>query len=49
VKYTVQMALFGMVYIQSFMKTGAGVQTTFRFCHRNLIGCNAGITDGRNL
>jgi hypothetical protein len=38
-----------MMYIQSFMKIGAGVQATLRFFQRKLRGCNSGITDGRDL
>jgi hypothetical protein len=38
-----------MIFIPSFMKTGAGFQAILRFCLRNLRGCNVDITDGRAL
>jgi hypothetical protein len=38
-----------MIYIPSFMKISTGVQAILRFSHRNLRGCNVGITDGRDL
>jgi hypothetical protein len=38
-----------MIYIPGFMKSGAGVQAILRFCLSNLISCNVGITDGRDL
>jgi hypothetical protein len=51
--YTVEMGSSGMIYIytyiQSFMKISTGIESTLRFCLRNLKVCNAGITDGRNL
>jgi hypothetical protein len=43
------MASYGMIYIPSFMKIGAGVQIVLRFCLRNLRVCNAGIAEGRGL
>jgi hypothetical protein len=53
VKYVVQMALCGMIYIYiytpSFMKIGIGIQAILRVCFRNLRGCNVGITDGMDL
>jgi hypothetical protein len=33
-QYAVEMASCGVIYIPSFMKTGAGVQGTLRFCHK---------------
>jgi hypothetical protein len=48
-KYAVEMAFCGMIYIPSFMKIGTGVQAILRFCLRRLRGCNVGITDGRDL
>jgi hypothetical protein len=47
--YAIDMASGGMIYIQSFMKIGTGVEAILRFCLRNLRGCNVGITDGRVL
>jgi hypothetical protein len=47
-KYAVEVASCGMIYIPSFMKIGTGVQVILRFCLRNLRGCNVGITDGRD-
>jgi hypothetical protein len=43
------MASCGMICIQSFMKIGTGVQAILMFCFRNLIGCNVGFTEGRDL
>jgi hypothetical protein len=48
-KYAFGMALYGIIYLSSFMKIGKGVQAILRFYLRNLKGCNVGITDGRNL
>jgi hypothetical protein len=45
----VEMASCVIIYILCFMKTGTGVQAILGFCLRNLRGCNAGITDGRDL
>jgi hypothetical protein len=39
----------GVIYIQSFMNIGKGVQAILRFCLSNLRGCNVGIIDGRDL
>jgi hypothetical protein len=49
VMYIVEMALCGMIYIQSFMKLGIGVQAILSFGFRNLWGCNVIITDMRDL
>jgi hypothetical protein len=38
-----------MMYIPSFMKTGAGVQASLRFFLSDSKGCNGGITDGSAL
>jgi amino acid permease len=35
--------------IQSFIKTGVGIQTTLMFGLINFKGCNVGITEGREL
>jgi hypothetical protein len=43
------MASGGMIYVPSLMKIGIGVQAILRVCLRNLRGCNASITDGRDL
>jgi hypothetical protein len=47
--YATKMTSYGMIYIQSFIKIGTGVQAILRFCLINFRGCNAGITDGRDL
>jgi hypothetical protein len=47
--YVVDMAFCDMIYLQSFVKVGTGVQAILRFCLRNLRGCDVGITDGRDL
>jgi hypothetical protein len=45
------MASGGMIYIyvSSCMKIGTGVQAIVGFILKNLIVCNVGITDGRDL
>jgi hypothetical protein len=48
-KYTVEMASCGMMYIPSFMKIGIDVQSILRFCLNNLKGCDVGNTDGKDL
>jgi hypothetical protein len=48
-KYTVEMALCGMIDIKSFMKIGTGVPKILKFGLRNLRGCNVGITDGKDV
>jgi hypothetical protein len=48
-EYVFQMASCVMMYIQSFMMIGTGIQAILRFCLRNLKDCNVGITDGRDL
>jgi hypothetical protein len=41
------------VFLKKFMgtliKIGTGIQAILRFCLRNSRGCNAGITDGRDV
>jgi hypothetical protein len=37
------------IHLPRFMTIGAGVQAILRFFLRNLNGCNAGITDERDL
>jgi hypothetical protein len=44
--YAVKM---GMIYTQSFMEIGTGVQVVLRVCLNNLKHCHVGITDGRDL
>jgi hypothetical protein len=46
--YTAEMGSDGMTYV-SFMKICTSVQAILRFCISNLKGCNAGITDGKDL
>jgi hypothetical protein len=48
-KYAVEMALRGMIYVPSFMKIGTGVQAILRLCLKNLRCCNVDITGGRDL
>jgi hypothetical protein len=48
-KYAVEMASCGMIYIPSFRKIGTGIQAILRFCLRNLRSCNVGISDGKDL
>jgi hypothetical protein len=48
-KYVVEMASCGMIYIPSFMKIGTGAQAILRVCLRNLRSCDIGITDGRDV
>jgi hypothetical protein len=48
-KYPVEIASCGMIHVPSFMKIGRGIQATYKFCLRNLRGCNVGITDGRDF
>jgi hypothetical protein len=48
-RYAVETASCGMIYAPSFMKIGTGVQAILRFCLRNLRGCNAGITNGKDF
>jgi hypothetical protein len=48
-KYAIEIASCGMIYLISFTKIGTGIQAILRFCLRNLRGCNVGITDGRDF
>jgi hypothetical protein len=48
-KYAVDLASCGVIYVPNFMTIGAGVQTILWFCLGNFRGSNVGITDGRNL
>jgi uncharacterized protein YraI len=48
-KYAVEISSCGMIYVPTIMKISAGVQTTLRFCLRNLRCCNIGINDGRDF
>jgi uncharacterized protein YraI len=48
-KYTVEAGSGGTIHVPSYMKIGAGFQTTLRFCVNNLEGCNVGITDDKDL
>jgi hypothetical protein len=45
-EYAAEMASYDMIYVPNFMKIGSGVQAILRFCLRNLIVSNVGITDG---
>jgi hypothetical protein len=45
----VEMASCGMIFLPSYMKTGAGVQAVLKFCLRNLRGCNVGISEVKEL
>jgi hypothetical protein len=49
IKCAVEMASCGMIHVPSFMKIGKGVREILRFGHRNLRGCNVGITDVGDL
>jgi hypothetical protein len=48
-KYAVDMVSCGVIYIPSFMKSGAGIQAILRFSLRNSRSCNVGSTDGRGV
>jgi hypothetical protein len=47
--YVIDIALAGMIFLPSFMKTGTDLQAILRFGFSNLNGCNVGITDGKEL
>jgi hypothetical protein len=49
VNHGVEMALYSMIYVPSFMKIGTDIQAVLRFCLSNLRGCNVGVTNGRDL
>jgi hypothetical protein len=38
-----------MIYIPNFVKISEGLQALLRFSFRSLRGCDAGISDERNL
>jgi hypothetical protein len=48
-KYAVEIASCGMIYVPRFMKIGTGIQAILRFGLRNLRGYNFCTTDGRNF
>jgi hypothetical protein len=48
-KYAVETASCGMIYIPIFTEIVPGIQAIRRFCLRNLRGCNVGITYGRDF
>jgi hypothetical protein len=48
-KYAVEIASCGMIYLMIFIKIGTGIEKIIRFFFRNLRGCNIGITDGKDL
>jgi hypothetical protein len=48
-KYGVEMASYGTMYIPGFMKIGTGVQAILRFSLRNIRSCDVGITERRGL
>jgi hypothetical protein len=43
------MASYGIVFLSSFTKIGAGVQAILRHFLNNLNGCNIGVTVGNEL
>lgn len=43
-KYVVQMASCGIIYLWSFKQIGRGIQAVLRFSHRHLRSCNIGIS-----
>jgi coenzyme F420-reducing hydrogenase gamma subunit len=49
-KYAIEMASGGMMYIPCFMMTSStGIRAILRIWLSNLNGCNISITDGREL
>jgi hypothetical protein len=48
-KYAVETASCGIIYVRSFTKLSPGVQAILRFCLINLSGCNVDITYERDL
>jgi hypothetical protein len=48
-KYSVEIALCGMLQVLNFVKTATGIQAILRFCFSDLRGCNVGITDGEGF
>jgi hypothetical protein len=49
IKYAIEMASDGLIYVPSFMEMGTGVQAILRFCFSTLRGCDVGIADGRDV
>jgi hypothetical protein len=47
--YAVKIDSGGIIYVQSIMKIGTGVQSILRFCLSSLKGCDVGATDGGDL
>jgi hypothetical protein len=48
-KYNVEAASDGMIYIQIFMKIIMGIQVILKLLPRNLRGCSVGITIGKGV
>jgi hypothetical protein len=48
-KWTKEMGSGDMIYVQSFVKIGEGIQAILRFRLSNLNDCNIRITYGRGL
>jgi hypothetical protein len=48
-KYTVEMASEGTIYVSSSMKTDTDVKGILRVCFRNLRSCNVDISEGSDL
>jgi hypothetical protein len=44
--YAIEMVSGGMIYIQSLIKIGSGVEGILKFYLSNLKGSNVGFTDG---
>jgi hypothetical protein len=48
-KYAVEMASCGVMYVLIFMKNSTAIQAILKFCLINLNLCNTGVTDGKEL
>jgi hypothetical protein len=48
-RYTVNVAVGGMIYMPSFIKIGIGAQAILRFDLSNLKDCNVGITARKDM
>jgi hypothetical protein len=48
-RYTIEMASGGMIYIPSVVKIGKGVEGILRFCLRSFKSCNIGITEWKGF
>jgi hypothetical protein len=48
-KYDVEMASDGKIFIPSFVTIGSGIQVTLRLLPKQFESCNVDITDGRHL